>query len=129
MISWFERKNALAWLAVFAIAGAMFYISSIEFKNSSIGGPGNINAVLYHLISYFSLSLFLCIAVVKGERKGYFMLVLISIVMAFLYGVTDEIHQYFVPGRSMAVSDLMINLAGITLASLTYAIRIELKKH
>ena len=32
--------------------------------------------------------------------------------IASVYGVLDEIHQYFVPGRVMAVSDMLINAAG-----------------
>ena len=29
-----------------------------------------------------------------------------------LYGATDEYHQSFVPGRTMSVSDLMVDLIG-----------------
>ena len=32
--------------------------------------------------------------------------------IAFLYACSDEIHQYFVPGRSMAFTDVCIDSAG-----------------
>jgi len=32
--------------------------------------------------------------------------------IAAIYGVTDEVHQYFVPGRAMAFTDMLINAAG-----------------
>jgi len=32
--------------------------------------------------------------------------------IASLYGVADEIHQYFVPGRVCSISDILINAAG-----------------
>jgi len=39
-------------------------------------------------------------------------LLLFSWVLASAYGVIDEIYQYFVPDRVMAVSDMLINAAG-----------------
>ena len=32
--------------------------------------------------------------------------------IAAFYGVTDEIHQHFIPGRVMAFSDMLINASG-----------------
>lgn len=37
----------------------------------------------------------------------------ISIIAGFLYACSDEIHQYFVPGRSPAIMDVMIDTAGV----------------
>lgn len=39
--------------------------------------------------------------------------------MAVGFGVTDEIHQFFVPGRSFQVSDLLMDAAGAGFATLT----------
>ena len=36
---------------------------------------------------------------------------------ASIYGITDEIHQYFVPGRHMSVMDMGINSAGALLGA------------
>ena len=40
------------------------------------------------------------------------MLVLISIVSATLYGVSDEIHQYYVPFRDASITDAIANMLG-----------------
>ena len=51
---------------------------------------------------------------------------ILTVVSGFLYSVTDEIHQYFIPGRAMRFSDVLIDTAGILLsASLIYIRRIS----
>lgn len=35
------------------------------------------------------------------------------------WGIVDEIHQYFVPGRSMLIQDMLIDSAGVLLAVCT----------
>ncbi|NUM55130.1 MAG: VanZ family protein [Candidatus Hydrogenedentes bacterium] len=40
----------------------------------------------------------------------------VPILFAALYGLTDEIHQLYVPNRTFDVGDLLANLAGATLA-------------
>lgn len=37
---------------------------------------------------------------------------LLLIVFVFLYACTDEFHQYFIPGRSMAFKDVLIDTSG-----------------
>jgi VanZ family protein len=39
-----------------------------------------------------------------------------AVVGAALYGVTDEFHQSFVPGRDASVFDLIVNTIGATVA-------------
>ncbi|MBE6052430.1 MAG: VanZ family protein [Clostridium sartagoforme] len=44
---------------------------------------------------------------VKGRKIR-----LLLIVFVFLYACTDEVHQYFIPGRNMAVKDVFIDTLG-----------------
>ena len=37
----------------------------------------------------------------------------ISFIIGVLYAVSDEIHQYFVPGRSCQISDMLLDSAGV----------------
>jgi len=41
-----------------------------------------------------------------------------SVLFSSLYGVTDEYHQSFVPGRTPAVDDWVADTAGATIAAL-----------
>lgn len=44
--------------------------------------------------------------------------VVLAIGLASLYGVSDEFHQSFVPGRTPDVMDWLVDTAGATLAAL-----------
>jgi polysaccharide biosynthesis protein VpsQ len=61
--------------------------------------------ILYILIIVFLLSFGYI-----SRRKE-----LTAIIISFLYSVTDEVHQLFVPFRSFSVGDLIKNLIGILL--------------
>ena len=41
-----------------------------------------------------------------------------SVLLSSLYGITDEYHQSFVPGRTPAVDDWIADTAGATIAAL-----------
>ncbi|MBE7013378.1 MAG: VanZ family protein [Ruminococcaceae bacterium] len=50
-----------------------------------------------------------------------------AVLICFLYAVSDEVHQYFVPGRACRLKDVIIDTCGasaaVCLAYLTYRIR------
>ncbi len=46
------------------------------------------------------------------RQMGVPVLLLISVLAATLYGVSDEFHQYFVPGRCASAGDLFIDMIG-----------------
>lgn len=43
--------------------------------------------------------------------------VLVSLGICIIYAITDELHQYFVPGRSCEIIDMMIDSLGATLGN------------
>lgn len=43
-----------------------------------------------------------------------------SLLIAGLYAVSDEIHQYFVPGRSCEIRDMVIDFSGAVLGCAAY---------
>jgi polysaccharide biosynthesis protein VpsQ len=61
--------------------------------------------ILYILIILFQLSFGYL-----SRRKE-----LTAIIISFLYSITDEVHQLFVPFRSFSIGDLIKNLIGIFL--------------
>ena len=125
MISWFEKNYKISFIFAVLIAIAMFYISSLTFGGIGEKGGTNLLAVLYHILAYFFLALFLGFALIKGKYKSLFVIV---ILFSIFYGITDEIHQYFVPGRSASISDVGLDSIGIMLFTLSYLVLIEYKK-
>jgi len=122
MISWFEKHNKISLLITIIIAGIIFYMSSQIFEQGIGSGGIGFKALAYHLIAFFSLAFFLSVSLVKGKNKG---LLLTAIVISIIYGILDEIHQFFVPGRASSIYDIFLNSFGIILASTLYLISLE----
>ena len=125
----------LSWLMVAAICIAIFWFSAQAAEESaeesgrlleilsSIFGAGLTDFIIRkaaHMIEFAALGFFTANAffALWGNKN-----VLLPISAAFLYACTDEIHQYFVPGRACRLTDVFIDLAGIAIGALvTFAI-------
>ena len=118
MIFWFEKHNKLSWIITILIAFFIFYISSLSFEFAPKGGFGW-KTVTYHFYAFFFLSYFLLTSLIKGNLKNKNLL-LVSIIIAILYGISDEIHQIFVPGRAFTILDILTNSVGVLLAGYLY---------
>ena len=116
MISWLEKHSKLSLILALALAILIFYLSSKTFS-PSVGGKAGINAILYHLVIFFLLSFFLSISILQGKNKIF---ILMAISMAVLYALSDELHQFFVPGRSFALFDIFLDSFAILSASIFY---------
>jgi VanZ family protein len=99
----------------------MFYLSSSSTVSSVMDGvmPGSswteriIVSIIFHILEYAILSILLYIALNNSGndtlRKNA---VYLAIGISVLFGVTDEIHQYFIPGRYANSLDLISNAIG-----------------
>lgn len=68
-----------------------------------------------HLLEFGILYLLLVLALLSWGRlnqKSSFLAALFSV----LYGLTDELHQYFVPSRSCSVIDFAKDIIGVAVA-------------
>ncbi len=70
---------------------------------------------LAHFTEYLILSLLLYRALRAGPRWEPRTAVL-ALALAGLYAASDELHQWFVPGRTAAVRDCLIDVAGAAAA-------------
>ncbi len=52
----------------------------------------------------------------------------LSVIISFIYAVTDEIHQLFVPGRAFQFIDLAVDLTGIILGTFVFILLIKIIK-
>lgn len=52
----------------------------------------------------------------KNEKK----IIIISVIVCILFAAGDELHQYFVPGRSALVTDVLIDSIGALIALIIY---------
>lgn len=101
------------------IAITIFYISSLTFP------PGepvhDTRAILYHFYAFFFLSFFILISLTQGKLNNK-NLIFIGIIIAIMYGILDEFHQFYVPGRYCSFKDFLIDSAGILFAGTLYSL-------
>jgi len=68
---------------------------------------------LLHILAYALLGALFIRAFKTTQIKHHLKLVLIlSILLSSLYGVSDEIHQYFVPYRNADLMDILADMLG-----------------
>ena len=77
----------------------------------------------WHALGYFTLTLAVVRAFAGGlPRRITLRTAVISVCLVVLYGVSDELHQAFVPGRTTAIDDLLADTVGALVgASLCWA--------
>jgi VanZ family protein len=94
-------------------AAAIFYLSS----QPDLGRVGRLPDWLTHGLAYCLLALLLARAVAAGTVRALRREEALGIVLATtLYGVSDEWHQSFTPGRQPSPADVGKDLGGAVLA-------------
>ena len=103
----------LLWGPVVACMAAIFVVSG----QSQPQVPGGISNTTGHVIAYAGLGLLVVRAVAGGlPARVTPKMALVSLAIAIAYGVSDEVHQMFVPGRMPDVSDVAADAAGALIA-------------
>ncbi|GBE20586.1 vanZ like family protein [archaeon BMS3Abin17] len=120
VLRWFEKHNKISWVVTLIGAIAIFYISTITF------GPGisriNMLSTLYHFSAFFCFALFLQISSLKGKKK--YAIFILALIISIIYGITDELHQYFIPGRDSSFFDIGVDALGALSSSLIYLLSV-----
>jgi VanZ family protein len=65
-----------------------------------------------HLTEYFILSMLILRGLRAGEKGMHLRWALVTILIIAAYAALDEYHQSFVPGRTAAVGDVLIDTTG-----------------
>lgn len=97
------------WLPVVAYMAAIFHVQSL----SSPPAPGGVDDKVLHLLGYALLGA-LATRATAGGAGGRVTLgaALAAVALTSGYGITDEIHQGFVPLRTRELTDWYADTAG-----------------
>lgn len=138
-------KKIISWMLVAGWMGLIFYLSHQTGEGSgSLSGSITERIIAFlrldnvdidflhflvrkgaHLFAYFVLGILLVNAFrMSGMVAGkYYYL---SLAICVIYGMTDELHQLLVPGRSGQVRDVLIDSVGALIGIFSYKIFLKL---
>lgn len=126
-----KKDKIIAWSSLLLWMGLIFFMSSqpAEISNSQsdliikifevVGIDldarfGNLASLIVrkgaHLTEYFILYILAYRVVIIYKKEKF--AIIYTLIIVFVYACSDEIHQYFVPGRAMAIRDVIIDTIG-----------------
>lgn len=98
------------WIHPLIYAVFIFLLSNRSFSGVKVTFNGN----LFHPVEYLTLGLLVswaCYPVLY--RKGTFVYTIVVMVAGAFFAISDELHQSLVPGRTMDIFDILLDLSGL----------------
>lgn len=119
-------RNNRAWILPALWALLLFALSSIpDFTTQSLSIK--LSDKIWHFLAYTPLGFLIHYAM--EQKPGPFVSAPAnwSVLFGILYGIFDEFHQYFVPGRFLDGLDLVANTIGVLFGTWLFLIYRKLK--
>ena len=111
------------WMPVGLYSGAIFYLSAQPHPEEQLPSflLKEVSDKVLHLLEYAVLGA-LCYRAFRWGLNGQVAAraLIIAIVAASLYGVTDEVHQLFVPFRESSWLDWLADTIGAAIGALSW---------
>ncbi|MBI5286635.1 MAG: VanZ family protein [Deltaproteobacteria bacterium] len=98
------------WIPLLSYMALIFYLSSQPLEELKLPEIWNIDKLL-HVVEYGLLG-FLWFRALKVSFESTTNLYWLAFVLTLLYGISDEIHQIFVPNRSSSIFDAIADGIG-----------------
>lgn len=114
-------KKYIYFLPSIIIMSVVFYLSSLS--STGIGGSLTKQFLIHkalHVFVYGLLSASFNFALSKSANQTRQQIIPKSIIFAYIYGITDEVHQSFVSGRGGKFTDTLFDLSGALLGVWIY---------
>ena len=105
------RARIKVWIPVFLYMLLIFYMSSLEAKELP---AVQIDLSPIHILEFFILS-YLVFRAISNEKLKTLHIFILTILISTMYGIIDEMHQLFVPGRYFSIFDIIFNFIGSSL--------------
>jgi hypothetical protein len=124
------KRSLLFHLPAILYMAIIFYVSSLQTVSPPSIGFG-LEDKIYHFGEYALLSIFLYVALLSYRSQSIRSKIhFIAAVIACLFAGSDELHQYFVPGRESTIGDLAADCLGAVAAQIAiwYYLKIRRQK-
>ena len=139
-----NRRLVLGWIALLFWIGLIFYMSNqpgdISSKQSGLvlklfqmlgidlnKELGELATFIVRKTAHFT-EYFILYLLTVNVMKYYLDIkraILYAVIFSIFYACTDEIHQYFIPGRAMAFKDVLIDSSGALVAMIIVIINLK----
>ena len=117
------------YLPFILTASIIFFLSGQS--NLPIKMSFSLQDKVMHFLAFFVLG-YTCLRICFYSRIKFYKSALLSIFICTLYGLSDEIHQSFVPNRVFDWADLFADFLGCTTAALIgshfYKLDVKIKR-
>ncbi len=110
------------WLPAVFYMALIFYLSSSPPPQAARDVPVFFDIKLIHIMEYALLNFLIFFAIDKTSDIPFLWKAVYSVAVTMMYGLTDELHQVFVPGRSGRLIDIAANLIGCAAAQACIAV-------
>ena len=111
------------WVPVALYAGAIFYLSAQSHPEEQLPSflLKDVSDKVLHGVEYGILAV-LCFRAFRWAAGSAVarQAVVLAIVTASVYGVTDEVHQFFVPFRESSWLDWLADTIGATIGAISW---------
>ena len=136
-MTWLKRWwPALAWAVVISGFSTSFFTAEHTsriivpvlhwlFPHAAMQTLARIHHIIRkcaHFTEYFILSLLILRGIRGGKRETHLRWALVAIIVVAGYASLDELHQAFVPGRTAAVTDVLLDTIGGIAAQIVAAL-------
>ena len=98
----------MKWLPAVAVM-IIIFLGSTE-TGAALNKAG-LGPDIYHIGGHFVLFTTLCLTYYKATKN-----IALSILLTILFGISDELHQRFTPGRSSSFFDVEVDTVGALFA-------------
>ncbi len=107
-----KLKPLIAWLPATLYMCLIFYMSSHPAPAPIKAVPIYYDIKLVHVIEYGVLSGLIFFGIFNTYDIPLSWMSIYSITLTYIYGLTDELHQVFVPSRTGRLTDTIANFIG-----------------
>lgn len=112
------------WLPVLMYVALILVLSAQPKLRAP--GPFYFTDKFYHVLEYFGLGVLLARAFRAGRRTAAPMRTLtMAVALGIIVGVSDEIFQSFVRGRSSDIYDVLADATGVLLAQVVFLLAVR----
>jgi len=109
--------------------GLIYWMSAHPVPETLKTWPMLWQVKLVHILEYGLLALLWLWGLTRAGLASGRRAAVTCILITFLWGVSDEIHQHFVPGRTARLADALTDLLAAVLALGVYALFRSLRNH